>query len=1028
MRRDRPGLRLTRPCSRSSPPKDVAASGRHLHHLGRGPPGPAEGLRAAHAVVGAGAPTRSILWLGGRRAGLRGRAAGARATRRAGRLGQCRAPASGSSRATSRWRRTSLRTPAARAFKAIAFGRLPLQLPMIRSALQGRPDAERTAASAAYPADSLARMTDPPRLRAGLAPRTPAPADVDPVPAHPARGPGRRRGAEPPAAGARRLHPPGRARHLHLAAARAAGCCATSSDIVREEMDAIGAQEVHFPALLPREPYEATEPLDRVRRQHLPAQGPQGRRLPARAHPRGDVHAAREGPVLVVQGPAAVALPDPDQVPRRGAAPRRPAARPRVRDEGLLLLRRRRRRPRSASYDAHRDAYIRIFDRLGLDYVIVEAMSGAMGGSASEEFLASAEVGEDTYVRCTDLRLRRQRRGGRGCRVPGAVPYDDAPGRARRGHPGHPDDRDAGRPPQRAVPPRRPALDRRRHAEERAGHARATPTARREPLAIGVPGDREVDLKRLEAQLEPAEVEPLHRGRLRGAPRAGQGLHRPGRARERARPASATWSTPGSSTGTRWVTGANDAGPARPRPGRRPRLHRRRHHRGGRGARRATPARCETAARRRARAARGIEMGHIFQLGRKYAEALDLQVLDENGKLVTVTMGSYGIGVSRAVAAIAENTHDELGLVWPREVAPADVHLVATGKDDAVFEAAERLADELVERRASTVLYDDRPKVSPGREVQGRRADRRADDRRGRPGPGRRRRRGQGPGDRRAGRGAARRGARPRRRPGAGWPGWLSRRGTRRRGGDLRLGRHADAVAHRRPPRGGACARPGGAADAGPDAAEALRAAADAVVGAAPATSTAARRSTTSSTAAGLTHDEGLLDGVPRVLGAAHRHRPRRAAAVPAGCAADGLQVGVLSNTVWPRGLARGVLRARRRPRPDRRRGLHQRDPVDQAVARGVPRRDGGGRRRRPGALRLRRRPALRRHLGRRRSGMRADPRAALATSRSSSSGTPRASRTRSRTGSPRSTRSSRRWRLQAPKAGRTPRTAYMPC
>ena len=111
--------------------------------------------------------------------------------------------------------------------------------------------------------------------------------------------------------------------------------------------------------------------------------------------------------------------------------------------------------------------------------------------------------------------------------------------------------------------------------------------------------------------------------------------------------------------------------------------------------------------------ARGIEMGHIFQLGRKYADALDLRVLDENGKLVTVTMGSYGIGVSRAVAAIAENTHDELGLVWPREVSPADVHLVATGKDDAVYEAAQALADNLQEQ-GLTVLYDDRPKVSPG--------------------------------------------------------------------------------------------------------------------------------------------------------------------------------------------------------------------------------------------------------------------------------------------------------------------------
>jgi prolyl-tRNA synthetase len=111
--------------------------------------------------------------------------------------------------------------------------------------------------------------------------------------------------------------------------------------------------------------------------------------------------------------------------------------------------------------------------------------------------------------------------------------------------------------------------------------------------------------------------------------------------------------------------------------------------------------------------ARGVEMGHVFALGRKYAQALDLKVLDENGKLVTVTMGSYGIGVSRAVAAIAESTHDELGLVWPRAVAPADVHLVATGKDAAVFEAARALADELV-AAGLTVLYDDRPKVSPG--------------------------------------------------------------------------------------------------------------------------------------------------------------------------------------------------------------------------------------------------------------------------------------------------------------------------
>ncbi|HET6685447.1 MAG TPA: His/Gly/Thr/Pro-type tRNA ligase C-terminal domain-containing protein, partial [Jiangellaceae bacterium] len=111
--------------------------------------------------------------------------------------------------------------------------------------------------------------------------------------------------------------------------------------------------------------------------------------------------------------------------------------------------------------------------------------------------------------------------------------------------------------------------------------------------------------------------------------------------------------------------------------------------------------------------ARGIEIGHIFQLGRKYAEALDLKVLDETGTLVTVTMGSYGIGVSRAVAAIAEQTHDDAGLVWPREVAPADVHIVAAGRDDAVFQAADRLASDLDEA-GIRVLYDDRRNVSTG--------------------------------------------------------------------------------------------------------------------------------------------------------------------------------------------------------------------------------------------------------------------------------------------------------------------------
>jgi len=103
----------------------------------------------------------------------------------------------------------------------------------------------------------------------------------------------------------------------------------------------------------------------------------------------------------------------------------------------------------------------------------------------------------------------------------------------------------------------------------------------------------------------------------------------------------------------------------------------------------------------------------VFQLGRKYAEALGLRVLDENGKLVTVTMGSYGIGVTRILAVIAENAHDDKGLVWPRAVAPFDVHVVAAGRDGLAYTVAEALVSEL-DAAGYDTLYDDRPKVSPG--------------------------------------------------------------------------------------------------------------------------------------------------------------------------------------------------------------------------------------------------------------------------------------------------------------------------
>jgi prolyl-tRNA synthetase len=235
------------------------------------------------------------------------------------------------------------------------------------------------------------------------------------------------------------------------------------------------------------------------------------------------------------------------------------------------------------------------------------------------------------------------------------------------------------------------------------------PGGKAEPLAIGIPGDREVDPKRLAAQLHPSLVEPFteqdfsnHPGLVRGyiGP-GGLGTDKPAAVRYLLDPRVVE--------GTRWITGANEPG---------------RHVFDlvtGRdftsdGVIESTEVRegdpCPNCGGSLT-LARGIEMGHVFQLGRKFAEALDLKVLDENGKQVVVTMGSYGFGVSRAVAAIAESTYDELGLCWPREVAPADVHVVATGKEEAIHVAASSLVDELVAAGIG-VLYDDRQGVSPG--------------------------------------------------------------------------------------------------------------------------------------------------------------------------------------------------------------------------------------------------------------------------------------------------------------------------
>ncbi|MBD8103376.1 proline--tRNA ligase [Plantibacter sp. CFBP 8775] len=482
--------------------------------------------------------------------------------------------------------------------------------------------------------------------------------------------------------------------------------------IVREEMANAGAFEVHFPALLPREPYEVTgrweEYGDALFRLH-DRKGADY--LLAPTHEEvftllvKDLYSSyKDLPLSIYQ------IQDKY---RDEARPRAGLLRGReftmkdaysfdVSDAGL-----------DASYQAQRDAYERIFTRLGLEYEIVQADAGAMGGSRSEEFLHPTAVGEDTFVRSA---------GGYAANVeayttevPEARPIEglapatifDSPNTptistlvdlANERHP-----RDDGRA--------WTAADTLKNVVLALRHLDGT----RELVVIGLPGDRDVDLKRVEVAFSPAEVEAAteadfaaNAGLVKGyiGPWSPQG---PVLGEE-----SATeiryFLDPRVVDGTEWITGANVD---------------QQHVFGLVAGRDFTADGFVEAAEVRAgdpapdgsgpvELARGMEIGHVFQLGRKYAEALGLKVLDENGKLVTVTMGSYGIGITRILAIIAEGNNDERGLIWPKAVAPFDVHVVAAGRDAAIFEVAEELVASL-EAGGKDVLYDDRTgKVSPG--------------------------------------------------------------------------------------------------------------------------------------------------------------------------------------------------------------------------------------------------------------------------------------------------------------------------
>jgi prolyl-tRNA synthetase len=466
-------------------------------------------------------------------------------------------------------------------------------------------------------------------------------------------------------------------------------------NIVRQEMDKAGFQEVHFPALLPKDAYEQTG--------RWTDYGPDLFRLQDRKgadYLLGPTH--EEMFTLMVKGEYSsykdlpLSLYQIQTKYRDEARPRSGIIRGRefvmkdsysfdLTDEGLV-----------DSYMRHRAAYIATFDRLRLKYNIVSAVSGAMGGSASEEFLAPCETGEDTYVLCEKCGYAANVEA-----VTTVIAPSDVSGVAAQ---------------EVFDSPNTPTIDtlvELLNAKFGGGYD-GTKTlknvmlmADEKAISVLVPGDREVDLKRLQANLAGVnDLRVFEEADFAKFPGLVKGYIGPQDAKKNG---ITVYADPRIAPGTAWVTGANAKD---------------KHARNVVNGRDFTVDHYVEAAQIRQGDAcpkcaapvvidRAIEIGHIFQLGRKYAQALNLTVLDQNGKSQVVTMGSYGIGVSRAVAAIAEQSYDEIGLSWPVEVAPAKVHVVATGKEDNIFETAEKIGAEL-ELRGISVMLDDRRGTSPG--------------------------------------------------------------------------------------------------------------------------------------------------------------------------------------------------------------------------------------------------------------------------------------------------------------------------
>ena len=457
----------------------------------------------------------------------------------------------------------------------------------------------------------------------------------------------------------------------------------TISDIIREEMDAIGGQEFHLPALNPIEIWEATGRVEAFGDTMFHVKNRDYVLAPTHEeimtfHAKGVLKSYKELPQIWYQIQTKF---------RNEARPRSGIIRGRqflMKDaysfdsswENL-----------DKSYQKHYDAYKKIFDRCGIEYFVVGASSGAMGGSKSEEFMVKSDAGEDTVAYCSS------------CGFAANSEVAESKIESVKRHEASKEVYEISTPNIKSIDELCEFLN----INERETAKSRIYIFKEEPVLILMSGNDDVNETKLESLLG-GEIRPAHPEELKEISGADAGSIGPIGFEHR------IIADLRLKAGNNLYSGANKND----------------FHIGGIDLKRdvknleyadlrivQTGEPCPRCGKE-IEVFKAIELGHIFKLGTKYSEALGANFLDENGKENPIIMGSYGIGVDRVLACYLEQNNDENGIIWKKPLAPFDVHLLGLNmKKEPVIEATEKIYKQLSEN-GFDVLFDDRKTVQAG--------------------------------------------------------------------------------------------------------------------------------------------------------------------------------------------------------------------------------------------------------------------------------------------------------------------------